>query len=89
MAAKPAEQAARGGVCSDASDAFKVHGRKRAAWIESVPAEPQNQTAEQAMVRSCGIMGPPPSRLKRRPQARAEYDGAGQCDESANGVDHG
>src|SRR5439155_742347 len=23
---------------------------------------------EQAMVRSCGIMGPPPSRLKRRPR---------------------
>ena len=43
---------------------------------------------EAAMVRSCGNIGPPPSRLNLRPRRGSEHDGAGQSDEAADGVHH-
>ena len=56
------------GVRGHAADAFEIHGGKRAAGIEAVPAEPRSRPPEAAMVRSCGSMGPPPSRLNLRPR---------------------
>ena len=69
------------GVGGDAPDAFKVHGGKGGAGVESVPAEPQNQTAgagDGEIVRhhwSTAVA------FEAAAQARAENDGAGQGDE--------
>ena len=74
------------GVGGDAADAFEIHRGKRAARIESVPAEPQQQTAgggDRQIVRqhrSAAVA------LEFASEPRSQNNGAGQGDESADGV---
>ena len=75
-----------GGVGGDAADADKVHRRKRAAGIESVPAEPENQSAADGDGQIMRQHGSAAIALEFAAEPRAQNDRAGQRDESADGV---
>ena len=77
-----------GGVGGDAADADKVHGRKRAAWVEAVPAEPQDQSAGDGNGEVVRQHGSAAVALELAAQPRAQNDRAGQSDESADGVNN-
>ena len=75
-------------VGGDAADALEVHRRQRAARVEPVPAEPQDEAADgrdRQVVRHHGAAA---VALELPAEARAEHDRAGQRDESADAVHH-
>ena len=76
------------GIRGNAPDTDEIHRRERAARIESVPAEPQQQAAG---CRDGQIMrqhGPAAVALELAAEAGAENDGARQGDKAADGVHH-
>src|SRR5262249_55559434 len=84
-----------GGTCRHrrverhARDALNVECRQRAAWIEPVPAEPENQAADGAeddvvrQHRAAAVAG------EDAPEPRAEHNRACQRDGAADRVDDG
>ena len=79
MAVRPRRAGRQRGVGGNAADADEVHRRERAAGIESVPAEPQNQAAgggDRQIVRQHRAAA---IALELAAQARSEHDRASQA----------
>ena len=86
MEVSPAAQAAR--VVLVATRPMPTKSMAESVLPGLKPYQPNHRISPPvtAMVRSCGSMGAPPSRLNLRPSRGPENDGAGQSDESADGV---
>ena len=77
------------GIGRDPADAVEVHRGKRAAGVEAIPSEPQEQTArcgDRQIVRQHGSAA---VTLEFPAYPRPEDDRAGQSDEAADGVNDG
>src|SRR5579862_4953604 len=68
MAAKPAEQAASVVLAATRPMPSKSIADSVLPGLNPYQPNHRIKPPEQAIVRSCGIIGPPPSRLKRRPR---------------------
>ena len=86
MAVRPAAQAARVVLAATRPMPSKSMRGKRAAGIESVPAEPQDQSAADGDGQIVRQHGSAAVTFELAAQARTENDGTGQRDESADGV---
>ncbi len=75
-----------GGVGGDAADADEVHGRECAAGIEAVPAEPEDQSAADGDGEIVRQHGSAAIALECAAEPWTENDGAGQGNESADGM---
>ena len=86
MERKTRRAGGQGGVCGNAADADEVHGRKRAAGIEPVPAEPEDQSAADGDGQVVRQHGSAAIALECAAEARPENDGAGDGNEAADGM---
>src|SRR6185369_16002102 len=71
-----------------ASDALEVHRGKRAAWIEAIPAEPQEQSARGGDGQIVGQHRSAAIALEPAAEPRSENDRAGESNETADRVDY-
>src|SRR6185312_9939611 len=71
----------------DAADAGGVHGRQRAARVEPVPPEPEDDAADRRDGQVVAGHGAATVTLELATDARAQDDGAAQRDHAADRVD--
>ena len=74
-------------VGGDATDALEVHRRERAAGIEAVPAEPEDQATYRGDHQIVRQHRGAAIALEPAAEARAQRDGSGESDEAADGMD--
>ena len=74
------------GIGGDATNPVKIHRRKRAAGIESIPAKPEQQSARKRDGQVVRQHGSAAIAFEGSSQTRPKHDGAGESDEATDRV---
>src|SRR5215831_1806810 len=76
-------------ICSHAADAGVIHNGERRAWVEAVPAEPENQTTYDRDGEIVRRHWPATVALELAAQPGAKHDGSGDRHPAADGMHNG